>query len=278
MNVKLCLAVAALVFGGSNAFAGVIVTSSQTDMVSKQVSPAMVYVEGNRMKVVTPDTTVIFRGDQNRAWVIDIQKRTYMEFTQETMRAFGSQIADAQAQYNAAQAQLQAQLAQLPPDQRALVEAQLGKAFGGPPAGGGAGRGAPAVNYLKAGQSKTVSSWRCDVYTKTVGARKEEDVCVAPIATAGLTAADFRVLESFSAFMSPVASAPMLPHNDFMHWNDMNKAIGFQGVPLDTLTYSNGRPNLQHTVQKIERAAVPGNTFDLPPGLSKQEVPSVPRF
>jgi len=271
---RLCFAAAALVLAGGSAFAGVIVTSSHTDMASNQTNPATAYVEGDRMKVVTPDTTVIFRGDQNRVWVIDPKKRTYMEFTQETVRAFGSQITGAQAQFSAAQAQLQAQLAQLPPAQRAAVEAQLGaRGLGAPPAGG-AGRGAPAVTYVRAGQSKAIGRWRCDVFAKTVGGQKEEDVCIAPIATAGLTAADFRAMNSFAEFMAPIASAPMVPHNDYMHWNDMNKAIGFQGVPLDTMTYTNGRPNMQETVKTIERATIPGNTFDLPSGLTKQTTPT----
>jgi len=274
IGARLCFAVAALVLAGGNAFAGVIVTSSHTDMASHQTNPATAYVEGDRMKVVTPDTTVIFRGDQNRVWVIDPAKRTYMEFTQETVRAYGSQITGAQAQFSAAQAQLQAQLAQLPPDQRARVEAQLGARGLGAPPGGSAGRGAPPVTYVKAGQSKAIGRWRCDVYAKTVGGQKEEDVCIAPIATAGLTPADFRAMNSFAEFMAPLASAPMVPHNDYMHWNDMNKAIGFQGVPLDTMMYSNGRPNMQETVKTIERAPIPGNTFDLPSGLTKQTTPT----
>src|SRR5258705_12601250 len=66
---RLCFAVAAFVLAGGSAFAGVIVTSSHTDIASKQTNQAMAYVEGDRMKVVTPDTIVIFRGDQNRTWV-----------------------------------------------------------------------------------------------------------------------------------------------------------------------------------------------------------------
>jgi len=180
----------------------------------------------------------------------------------------------AKAQFNAAQAQLQAQLAQLPPEQRARVEAQLGgRGLGGAPAGGG--RGAPqTTTYVKVGQGKTVGSWRCDQYVKAVGGQKDEDVCIARIAAAGLTAADFRALEDFASFLAPVTSSQMAPHNDYMNWNEMNKAIGFQGFPLDTTMYSGGHPTTQDTVQKIERAAIPANTFDLPPGLTKQDVPT----
>jgi hypothetical protein len=279
MRFGLSAASAALVFVSGNALAGVIVTSTHIDVASNKATPSTIYAESDRMKVVSSDTTVIFRGDLNKAWVITPEKRTYMELTPETMRMFGGQIAGAQAQFNAAQAQLEAHWAQLPPGQRALVEAQLGgRGLGGPPGGGGpggAGRGAPQVTYVKAGPGKTVGSWRCDMYAKTVGDQKEEDVCIAPIASTGLTVADFRVLESFASFIAPVASSPVTTHDDYMNWNDMNKAIGFQGVPLDTTRYAGGRPTRQETVQKIERATIPANTFDLPPGLTKQDAPNI---
>jgi hypothetical protein len=38
------------------------------------------------MKVVNPDNIAIFRADLNRVWVIDPQRRTYVEMTAETMQ------------------------------------------------------------------------------------------------------------------------------------------------------------------------------------------------
>jgi len=109
-----------------------------------------------------------------------------------------------------------------------------------------------------------------------VGGAQDEDICIATLAAAGLTAADFRVFDSFSNFAGELASAPQTPRSDFMNWNEMNKAIGFQGIPLDTIHYESGMPSRQDTVQKIERINVPANTFDLPPGLTKTEIPGPP--
>jgi hypothetical protein len=52
----------------------------------------------------------------------------------------------------------------------------------------------------------------------------------------------------------------------------MNKAVGFQAVPLDTVTYVGGKPDAQETVTKIDRTTIPASTFELPAGLSKQEM------
>ena len=274
MRNDLVLGVTVLVLGLSgNAMAGVVVTSTQTKLDTHQASPMMVYVEADRLKVVTPENTMIFRGDLNRMWVIEPQRRTYMEMTPETMQMMSGQLAGAGAQLGAAQAQLQAQLAQMPPEQRAMMEQMLaGRGLGGPPGGRGAAAGPPQISFSKAGGSKTIAGWNCDVYRKTVNGQQEEEVCITPITVAGLTAADFQVLNRFSTFMQPILSSPMVPHTDYMNWNDMNRAVGFEGMPLDTTTYVQGRPNLQQTVNKIDRTAIPANTFDLPPGLTKQDM------
>jgi hypothetical protein len=185
------------------------------------------------------------------------------------------QVAGANAQMAAAMAQMQAQMAKLPPEQRAQMEAMMAGRGGMAGLTGGRG-GAPAappqVNYTRAGGSKTVAGWSCDQYRKTVNGQQEEDICIARIAATGFSQADFQVFDRFSAFMSPITSQPSVPKNEFMNWNDMNKAIGFQGVPLDTVMYSGGRPNMQQTVNKAERTAIPASTYELPSGFTKQDI------
>jgi hypothetical protein len=269
-------ATALFLLGSSTAMAGVVVTSTQTKLDTKQASPMTVYVDSDRLKVITPDTTMIFRGDTNRMWVIMPQQRSYMEMTPETMQQMSGQLAGAQAQLSAAQAQLQAQMAQMPPQQRAMMEQMLaGRGLGGPP---GAGASAPPqISFAKAGGSKTVGSWNCDNYSKTVNGQKEEDLCIAPISAAGITAADLQVFDKFSTFMQPILSSPIVPKMDYMSWNDMNKAVGFPGLPLDTTVYIQGRPSMQQTVNKIERTTIPAGTYDLPAGFTKREMPGAPR-
>ena len=68
----------------------------------------------------------------------------------------------------------------------------------------------------------------------------------------------------------------MAPRSDFLNWNEMNKAIGFQGIPLETTVYSGGKPFQQDTVQKIEHSAIPTAAFELPQGLTRQDLPAIP--
>ena len=279
MRHGLSWGVAGLVIGWcGSALAGVVVTATQTKLDTKQVSSSTAYIDADRLKIVSPDYIVIFRGDLNRLWSIDAQKRTYTEMTAETMQQMAGQMAGASAQLAAAMAQMQAQLSKLPPEQRAQMEAMMAGrgGFGGLAGGRGGAPAAPQVSFIRAGGSKTVASWTCDQYRKTVNGQQEEDLCLARITAVGLGAADFQVFERFSTFMSPLMTSPMMPKNDIiMGWNDMNKAVGFPAAPLETVTYAGGKPDRQMTVNKMERTAIPAGTYELPAGLTKQEIPGL---
>ena len=271
-------AMALFLLGSSSAMAGVVVTATYTKLDARQASPMSVYIDSDKLKVVTPDATVIFRGDTNRMWVLMPEQRSYMEMTPETMQQMSSQLAGAGAMLNAAQAQLQAQLAQMPPEQRAMMQQMLaGRGIPGLAGAPGAPPGPPQISFTKAGGSKTVASWTCENYSKTVNGQKEEDLCIAPVSATGITAADVQVFDKFSAFIQPILSSPMVPKMSYMSWNDMNKAVGFAGLPLDSTTYLQGRPAIQQTVNKIERTTIPAATYDLPAGFTKRDMPGMGR-
>lgn len=262
MRHHLSVAIVVLSTASSGAFAGVVITSTNMNFTSKETSPIGAFIEADRLKIVTPQSTVIFRADLMRTWVIG--SGTYVEITPKVVTAFAARIAAAQTPGSPEQVRLQERLAKLPPQQRAVAEQQLRGLSGGAAA-------APAT-YAKTGMTKTVSTGRCEVYGKTVDGQKQEELCIAPISALGLTDADFRVLDLFSQFMGPIATSPIAPRADYLNWAVMNKAIGFSGIPLEATLLSGGRPALQDTMQKVERTTIQAAEFDLPPGLTKREL------
>jgi hypothetical protein len=278
MRQRLALSVVAIGFIAAPAYAGVVVTSTHSypGDGNKKPEPVMGYFEADRMKMVMPDTTIIFRGDLNKFWVINTPKNNYVEMTPDTMKAMAGQMQAAQAQLGARMAQMQEQLAKLPPEQRAMIEKQLAQQGIGIP-GGAAPQPKPAPSYVKSGPAKAVPSGRCELYSRMEGQSKNQDLCIAPIASVGLTQADFKVLDSFSAFAAPMTNSQYAPTSSvFLEWNQMNKAIGFSGIPLETTTFSGGKPEMVDTIQKIEHSAIPTAAFELPQGLAKQEIPLGP--
>ncbi len=261
MRYGLSILVSALVLASAQAGAGVVVTSAYKNLATNQNDVSTIYMETDRLKVVSPESTTIYRADQNRLWAIDMRRRSYTEITPQMMQQMSGQLSGAMAQ-------MQQQLAVLPPEQRAMVEQMMaGRGVtGAPPAGGG---GAPPT-YTRAGGTKTIAGWSCDVVRKTANGQQQEELCIARLATAGLTAADLRVLASLQTFMAPIPSSPMVPQGAYTSWRDMNRAIGFEGVPLDTIRYANGRPSTQETVTRIDRQTIAPAEFNLPAGLTQQ--------
>lgn len=264
MRHRLLLAALVLAAASGTASAGVVITSTQVNVATKEESAILGFIEADRLKIVTPGTTVIFRGDLSRTWVIATATSSYVEITPEVVTAFATRLAAAQTPGSAEQQKLQERLAKLPPQQRALAEEQL-RALG-------KGSAAGQVAYAKSGQIKTVASGRCEVYGKTVNGQKQEELCIAHISSLGFSDDDFRVLAMFSTFMGPLATSPVAPRADYFNWVDMNKAIGFSGIPLESSLLNNGQPTLQDTMQKIERTAIAADAFDLPAGLTKREI------
>jgi hypothetical protein len=267
MRMKLPVALALLAFYSGQASAGVVITSTNTQLDTKQSNPVTVYADPDKLKVINGNNTIIYRGDLKKFWMIDASRKTYTEMTPDSVQQMGGRL-------SALQAQMQQRMASLPPAQRAQIEAMMagrGGALGGPAAK------RPPATYTKAGPSKTVANIRCDTYKRTNNGTQDEDICISPLATAGLTAADFKVLDSLSTFIEPLTSATQMPRTDIMDWAAMNKAIGFQGMPMDTIQYSDGKPSDQMTVQKIQRVAIPANAFDLPSGYTQRTMGPPPK-
>jgi hypothetical protein len=266
-----------LLLGALPASAGVVVTGTQTNLSTHQSNPVTAYIEPDRLKVVMPDATVIYRADLNRMWAIQPERRTYNEITAETMQQMGTQLAGAQSQMAAAQAQLQAGLAQMSPEQRAMIEKMLAsRGIGAAGLGAPTPPGPPQVAYTRSG-TKTVSGFSCDQYRKTVNGIQQEDLCIARLTATGLRNDDFQVLDRVASFVQPIASSPLMPRTDLLGWTEMTKAIGYEGIPVETVIYGGGAPASEQTVNKIERVAIPANAFDLPSGLTKQDLSAIAR-
>jgi hypothetical protein len=55
----------------------------------------------------------------------------------------------------------------------------------------------------------------------------------------------------------------------------MNHALGFSAIPFDVVAYDHGKPDIEQTVTKVERASIPADMFELPAGFSKQDLSAI---
>ncbi len=247
---------ALMAMAGGAAEAGVVVTEQVVNLSNQSTSNDTVFIDSDRMKAGSDRHTVIFRGDLQRMWMIDEPGHSYREITPGSMQAMQDQ----------AHAAMDQRLANLPEAQRKQVEAMMAQK-------GGGGMMAPTTpslppSYRKLGETKTIAGYSCELYHREAGG-EISDVCIARLDAAGLSRDDFRVFAQMLKFLPSGGDKPALYDLDAQR-----QALGFDGLPLETLIYTNGKPFMRRTVTAIQHSSIPGSTFELPPGFAKQDLPS----
>jgi hypothetical protein len=217
-----------------------------------------IQIESNRMRAESTGPrgekqVVIFDGARQVLMMVDPAKKTYTELTQADVEKFGSQMSDAMAQ-------MQKELAKMPPEQRAQMEAIMKGRMGG---AGARGAAAPKTQYRKTGTDK-VGKWTCDKYEGYVGAEKTSEVCTVDPKALGFTAADFAVSKQFAAFFKKLI--PQMA--DQMFTIGSVEEQGFSGVPVRQTFSVSGR-QITSEISEVTRQTFPDANFAAPAGYQK---------
>lgn len=217
-----------------------------------------IQIESNRMRAESTGPrgekqVVIFDGARQVLMMIDNEKKSYTELTQAEADKIGSQVSDAMAE-------MQKQMASLPPGQRAQMEAIMKGRMGG---AGAAGAAARKTQYRKVGTDK-VGSWTCDKYEGYNGAEKVSEVCTVDPKAFGVTMADFAVSKQLAAFFKKVI--PQMA--DQMFTVGSIEEQGFSGVPVRQ-TFSVGGRQITTEISEVTRQTFPDSSYAAPAGYQK---------
>ena len=202
-----------------------------------------------KMKVVTKETgeSFIVRLDREVFITIDPKGKTYSEITFAEME---SMMKQASGKMDAKMAEMQKQLAQMPEEQRKMVEQMMGIKMGGR----GAAQDAK-VDVKKTGDKRAINGFSC---TKFVITEDDKDVMTV-WATKDVTGFDAmrKDWEEFSKRM--MAMNPM-----------GGKGLGeafkkVDGFPIQTEIAQ----GITTVVTKIERKTAPASEFEVPSGYKK---------
>lgn len=250
-----CLAIVCLTAGTARAADGVQFTQRTTTDGTTITSTVQIAGDKIRAEVAAPGSggkqAVIFDAGRQLIDVINLERQTYMEVTK-------AQIDQISAQMQGMMSQMEAAMANMPPEQRAQMEAMM--------RGRGMGMAAaPKTTYEKTGTDR-VAQWACDVYVGTQEGKKVSEICTVPPATLGLTAADaatMRQLADFFKQLVPQASG-MLEIG--------NPDQGFAGIPVRTVLTS-GTSSVTSELTDVSRQSFPDATFQVPAGFQKQDFP-----
>jgi hypothetical protein len=171
------------------------------------------------------------------------------------------------AQMQALQAQMAAQMANMPPAARAQMEAMMaGRGAAG--MGGMAAAMAPTSKpeYRRGGTNK-VGRWSCNVHEGFENGQKTAEVCAVTAEALGFTAADFEVANQLSSFLMRLMPQAANQVAGF----GTAATQGFDGFPVRSVTNTGGQ-QVTTEVTDISRQTFADSLFTLPPGLQKRDM------
>jgi hypothetical protein len=201
-------------------------------------------------------TAFIFDGPHQVIRMVNVENKSYMEMTKAEMEQMGQQI-------NGALAQMQEQLKNVPPEQRALVE-QMMRARGGQVA---AAPQPAKIEYRKTGSDK-VGQWSCTAYDGYRGQEKVAAVCAVDPKDLGVTPADFEITRQLQEFMKTLAPQAA----DRIVALGKAEDQGFAGIPIRRTQFKNGAVDSVSELTEFQRQAFPASTFEVPSGFRKESM------
>lgn len=211
---------------------------------------ARIELSGQKLRTDAGKVTMLFDGESGRKILLMHDKHQYIDMDKAAQTA------------GAAMGRANAALANLPPEQRALVEKQMGGRMPG-------ASSAPAVVHVTpTGASDRIAGYACQIYRTEIDGRHINDSCLTDSADAGISAADraaahhaFEQMKVFGEKMSggsykaPVVDTP----------------VG--KFPVQVTRYDDaGKPTHVAQIKSLTTASVDAADFAIPAGYTEQEI------
>lgn len=249
MMLGLLMAVAA------GARAGVVLTMETVN--GKATTKTVAEVDADRFRVDAGDqkTVVIYRKDQDAFWMLTPSTKSWTEMTRADIQAMSAKM-------DGMMKEMQAQMKDMPPAQRAQMEAMMKGHMPG---------AAAAPTYKKIADGVKAGKWTATQYAVLRDGKKTADVFHADPKAVGLAEADFAVFVSladlFKSLTHGLESAGFyLPGKP---GGDQPAGVLVRSVKVG----ADGKPGAVSTLTDVRRTAFAASEFEIPAGWTKRESP-----
>jgi Domain of unknown function (DUF4412) len=254
--------------------AGVVIVQEHGQIGDAAKMKSTLYVDGGKIRVEStmPDgkkTIMIFDGDKQVLWMIQPDQNSYMEMTAATVESISQMAggAGAGAQMAQAQQKMQEAMANMTPEQRAMMEKAMagrGGAMGGMP--GGAPAAPRTITFQPKGGTDHVGRFTCTLYAELTNGQRSAEICAASSDQIQFKEADLRAFKALQKFMEPMAkmgnrSGFSAPSIEQLH-----------GFPVHSVHYEGTRATTETTVLSADQKSVEANMFIVPAGMVKQDM------
>lgn len=225
-------------------------------------------VDGDKIRVTSQDgsgTDMIFDASTSTMITLEHNRKRYMELDEATVQELASQIENAMAE-------MEKQLASMPPAQRKMMENMMkGKMQG-------MGEVLPELTFKRTGESDTKHGYKVEKVLLLKDGVESSELWVADwdeVQGSKELMKSFKAMsEMFNDMMKAFAKGPMagmIAKNATSNWFGQIEDLG--GMPIvSTELNGNGKGKTQMTLSSVEERDFEPSTFEVPKGYKKQKM------
>ena len=227
---------------------------------TKKETMSTMHAEADRLSVRNGGMWGIFRSDKQVMWLVQEKEGKYTEITEGDMKELEQQMSGAMAE-------MEKQLAAMPPEQRAMAEKMMA---GKMPADSGAKPdSAPApITYKATGKTEKINGHLCKSYNIMQGEKKVSEAWLADWKEFGLRLEEFKVFGEFAAFASRLAG-PVARQLGTGVEKSFTEYV--PGLPVRTITTTAKGPVVTE-IKRVTHEEIAEAEFEPPAGLKKETI------
>jgi len=254
--------ISALLLLSPLAYAGVVMDMVTMNASGQETERSRIYAQSGkiRMEQVAENetaTTMIFLG--NEFLYIDDREKSYIVMDEAMLDEVSAKISEAMKQ-------MEAQLASMPPEQRAMVEKMMKGKMQGMTAQQGPASPAPRVEAKGSGEWK---SYKCRQYAVFEGAEKVQDLCAAKLEEVGGADEVFEAFRNMAAYITKMAESMPMGSGDRINPGELMDEI--DGFPVHTIDYENGAVTRESSLDSVTEQELDAGMFAAPEGYRRRD-------
>ncbi len=241
----------------SLAHAGAVMDMLTLDASGQETGRTKIYGQSEMIRMDDGDTTIVFLG--NELLYFDHDDQSYVVMDEAMLDNVSAQVSDAMKE-------MEAQLAGMPPERRAMVEQMMKGRMQGMSGQQNAPSKGPRVEPQGSGKWQ---SYACRKFAVYQGAEKTQDVCAAELGEIDGAEEVMQAFRDMAAYMTRMTESLPMRSNQQMNPGELMDQIG--GFPVHTIDYKNGVIVQQTSLDSVTEQNLERDLFAAPEGYRRQD-------